>query len=561
MNRFFLLVGLTLALCGLGACADSAPSRTDSRTPALPVERSSDPARVVAAERRIPAFAGADLVIPLRPAASPREYIASEPWTLTAWDVDEVPDTLSAWRPDATPTIVLDDGRILNTQVHWLGVKEAFTDDWLGVRRQWTRRTWEEVRLNPRLAQAGLGLWVLTTHLPDDSQGMSARMDGRPLPLNWLDAPPETSDTRRTPRHVLSTEQAAWLADALGPALDDPMCAWQASMLRDRLDPWKRMGNQPPAPGDPVIAACCRQNDERWRAALRRLAADDAALASDLLNRLTATVELPGEVDAPAILPMWPERRSGHWEVLETLLHPTLPVGARLDVVTSWLRKMPGAACWVIDDTGGQRPTGVQWTTTAIADLTGRDGVASAAPGSGTTSNTTTLAGHTSAVFRTLLPVAEGNTAVDTVRVRGVTSVRDLRIVRGHIPVTPPGLRLGPLVASWTSPGLRTDSSGPPLEGPRTAALVQRGASDRWEIYLECDTMEASAGPGEDTVRVYFGPRGDSSHIIALNASGDAVLERRRGRPSAWTDVVMGQGEGTWTALLPIPPGVIASDG
>ncbi|MCA9311207.1 MAG: hypothetical protein KDA21_08375, partial [Phycisphaerales bacterium] len=126
---------------------------------------------------------------------------------------------------------------------------------------------------------------------------------------------------------------------------------------------------------------------------------------------------------------------------------------------------------------------------------------------------------------------------------------------------TPPGLRLGPLVASWTSPGLRTDSSGPPLEGPRTAALVQRGASDRWELYLECEAMEAGSGPGEDTVRVYFGPRGDSSHIIALNASGSAILERRRGRPSAWTDVVMGEGEGTWTALLPVPPGVIGSDG
>ena len=556
MRRLLLLT----STCLLIACAESAPRIAEDAPPRLPVDQRSAPARVIAAERRIPVTPGTELLIPLRPADSAREYLASEPWTLTAWGIDEVPETLNAWRPDALPTITLADGRVLPTRLHWLEVDEVFTDDWLGIHRRWTRRTWEEVQARPRLARAGLGLWLASVNVPADAAGLTARMDGRPLPLVWLEPPPEISDIRRSPRHVLSREQAASLAQAIEPALADPMQAWQAHLLRDRTDPWRRLGSTPPTPADPVIDAWARPQETRWRVALHRLGEEDPALASELVNRLTAAAQLPGEVDEPAVLPLWPGRRSGVWEVLDSLLHPALAASARREAVVTWLKRMPGAACWVIDDTGGQHPTGVQWTTTALTDLTGRDGVASAAPGSGASSTSTMLAGHESTVFSTLLPVAEAS-AVETVRLRGVATVRDLRIIRGHLPVTPPGLRLGPLVGRWTAPGLLTGATGPPLEGPRTAALVQRGADGGWELYIECEVEASSVGSGADVVRVYFGPRGSSSHVIALDASGGAVLERRRGSPTIWTDVTMEQGPEVWKALLPLPANVVQRDG
>lgn len=541
----------------LVACESSPPVEPATN---VPIETVAAPADVVAAERFIPAYAGAILIVPLRPADSVREYLNAEPWGITAWGVDEEPETLNAWQPVQEPTVTLGDGRRLQSDLHWLGVEEDLTDDWLGLRRTWNRHSWSAVTNDPSLARAGLGLWVAAIHLPADAYGTTARMDGRPLSLVWHEEPPEKTDTRRSPMPRLSRDQSGRLASILEPAMLDPMTAWHAALIRDRIDPWLRIGSTPPTSGgrDRILEAWALQIEHRWRTALHQLAQSDEQTAADLLNRLTAVVELPGEVREPAVLPIWPGRRGGHWELLETLLHPGLPASARVDATRDWLKRVPASAQWVIDDTGGQVPTGVTWATVATVDLTGQDGIASAAPGIGTASNSTTLPGHTSHVFRTLLPVADGE-LINTVRLRSRAGVRDLTTLRGHIPVTPPGLKIGPLLAGWSAPGLLANQPTPPLTGPRTFALLHRGQSDAWEIFIECERGETT-GRDIDTVQLWFGPRFDSRSVISIDPGGGAVIERS-GRSSSWPGVITEQKSRSWTALVPVPSDAVLSDG
>lgn len=166
----------------------------------------------------------------------------------------------------------------------------------------------------------------------------------------------------------------------------------------------------------------------------------------------------------------------------------------------------------------------------------------------------------------------------DELTVRAAAETFTRRVRTTSVPASPPGAPIGPLLTEWTMPGLIARAgtpadpasiglAGTPAPGPehltigvlyREAKLGESASADSpnaagrepgWTLYLECAlppppaALEAgatappepgAAAPvGDDAVRLWFGPFGQSTFILKIGRDGVVIDETPRPAASA----------------------------
>jgi hypothetical protein len=190
---------------------------------------------------------------------------------------------------------------------------------------------------------------------------------------------------------------------------------------------------------------------------------------------------------------------------------------------------------------------------------------------------------------------------VRTIAVAGAAPVNEERVVRPQIrperlevhagkwsaereaamealPVSPPGLSMGPLVGDWTMGALLAGEPGaamaPEPMWATAAVLGQREDAEegkaegatKWWLYIECKSPAGADGrapASDETVRVWVGPPGRATAVLRISSRGSAVDERALERTSEGgvPGVRITREADRWVCQAPLPPGVVEEDG
>lgn len=343
-----------------------------------------------------------------------------------------------------------------------------------------------------------------------------------------------------------------------------PATAWRAQALLEALRR-TAVGGGGLSPGRTrdrlamgVVELVSEQEELLWLAALSRLAALDRELSGRVCDALLRVGRI-GVDDREAMLPVWAADRRELSVLRDRLNAPEVTPAERLSVASGFVDRQPDAVAWVIDDAGaidGSLGTprgllgvsaanlaGVRVRFSAIGEqsrgvLRGERrerGEATlpdnAAPGEGVM-----VEGGRSAVVPMVAPptiefdgdpMDRGAWARQGERQRVTLNDRttELSQFSRALPVSPPGMLIGPMLRDWTLDSWR---AGTPVSDPVAAALLLRDAQGRWCLLVE-GIAPASALSGE-RVRVFFGPRSSPVAIIAVRSGVDAVDELRAQR-------------------------------
>ena len=196
-----------------------------------------------------------------------------------------------------------------------------------------------------------------------------------------------------------------------------------------------------------------------------------------------------------------------------------------------------------------------------IANFTGRDALAFGYMGEEPTRPDLVPAKAYSAQILTILGVGTGPTA--TVRLSRWTA--NVPVAIAPLPVTPPGLTIGPLVPDLSME--RWLYAQPALAPPSltTTALLHRpvpgpDGDRRWELFIECRVP--AGGVGEDRVCVCMGPPGMPGGVVCVGRDG-VVSTRLSGPEDAGPPLVLpvAQGADRWSFRLSLPPSAIEQGG
>lgn len=502
--------------------------------------REAEVRRAVASGPRLDVVGDRELVIPIR------EYAAI--------DLEE------------PPMVRIDDGRAVPAELRWISAEaDRSGATWLPSPERWRSRPATEDAAPPP------GAWLaMIVDLPPDAIGQGLWIDRVRVPLNWVPEPPAVVESDRAKLLEQFAAEAApdWsisqhLEGLLAPERSSPLRRWRYRLLTGTL--WTGEG-EPFA--DAAVEALARQMDARWRIGLLRLRRADLALARRVEWRLTALVDFGG-----VLAPAWPLDGTRLDMLLGDLLDPRISEVERALRARQWLDEEPPARAWVIDDAGVPDGAGGSIAMCGVANLTGQAALAWAAPASSpTTPDLATLR-----PFRALhLPVLRGPSAVPArggaararpapteVRVRAGRWEERLPVVLDALPLTPPGLTVGPLLADWTLPGWL---EGVPAVGEGapwpTAALLHRASDGSgWVLYVECAAPGGVQGSVPESVRVWLGPFRRPYAVLRIGADGVVMDEMAGGSAEAPHGVVVTREPGRWTAHVPIPGRCIEADG
>lgn len=519
------------AACG-GGGGGAGPARSPlagppigAPTPVIAGLDEPDSSEAPARAGRIEGIAGRVVVVPL----------TGRPWADERWiDASSVPvsyDGAAAGRARLVRAPVAD--------VEPGPRPERSTADpsrWLGFVGRWTIAP-QDRRLEP-----GLGVWLLVIDAPPVGT-RTIRVGDRELRFTAL--PP-----------TLPGWPAPWPAPPASPALQSILKAASGSPLlrfRARLargGPAALAGGPaaPDAFAEPLLEALAQTTEARAAHALARLAKADQPLALALARRLAALVNFGAGVHAPA----WPSGDRDTDALFSDLLDPDASDQTAAAKARAWLDAQPRAAVWVVDDAGATDAlSDARLSTLGLANLTDRPVPAWVSSGAATPADPVKLPAWHATLLASPgdapVPSRSGRQADAPARVRvQVDRGRfDAPIVPAPIPVTPPGLRAGPLLADWTMPAWVAGQERILAVDPSwaTAALLQGGAGG-WSLFVEC--RAAAEAPGLDVLRVWLGPRGAGERVIRV-APGES------GEPG----VVTGRMDRGWWAQVPIPPEAI----
>jgi hypothetical protein len=475
-----------------------------------------------------------------------------------------VPVNITGGSPPASVRVRLDDGREIEASVHHITVApEAEATQWLAPAGVWS------VSRGGGVAQADQGWWVLAIDLPHDAfdQGLNVNVGGgarHRIALNWFLDPslmPMAAMAWHPPFPGLAqSPDVLALSAAEGRS---PVRRWRHRLLIDGLSPVESA----PAPfEDSVLEALAQQIEARWTLGLGMLWRADSAVAERLRRRLAAIVEFPGGEAAPA----WPLEHSVLEALLADLLNPELQHSQRAERATAWLEALPAAAAWIIDDSGlRDAATGAPIATVGVANLGSRDVVISA----GVAGDPASMEMRPIPTFsaRTLAPAipatAEDRTAA-MLRTLSFAAGRwsaNRTVLSGMFPISPPGMRLEPLIPDWTLEGWL---AGAPDAAMRTApawstrALLYYRASEQspggavaggaWTLYLECSAPERDEQ--SDEVTIWIGPFGSPVSVLRITRDGDVIdtLAAGNGRMAATAGATVVQLPDRWIASVPI---------
>lgn len=450
------------------------------------------------------------------------------------------------------------------------------------------------------------GARVLVVKMPDEPVGRSLRVGGRTFELNWLPTRDELEESVDTVRLDL-WRPAEGAAGAVSPSLaslawpdsQSPITRWRYRLLMDGLRPTREDskdvmdevtpgdsgGPRNPASrqsafrrfDDRVIETIARQNEERWRVGLARLWLDSPDLAPRVKRRLATVCDFGNGVVAPA----WPTDHNALDRLLADLVDPRLTSDALRDRVGGWLSDQARGVAWVADDSGTIDVVSKGGTAMIdVANLDEESVVArvdaenAASPTTGPMS-TIPARGVRRIAFapRTGVANVDGST---TLRVRVGESPTLLNAIANAIPLTPPGLQMGPFSAdldmeSWLRGGPRDPRSAPM---PATAAVLSRtgampsGAGDSGvgdvEVFVECRGAVSDTTASRDVVRLWIGPSGAPISVLRVDATGAVSDDARRAdlvRTPGDVRVLRSSAGDRWSFRITLPPRCVEPDG
>lgn len=484
-----------------------------------------------------------------------RPILRESPTPLVAGEtlVSPIDRAGAAWtdtRAGLPPPILLSDGQSIPTSVATLYRQPTGSSgsSWLPDPGAWQRTTIIDEYTTT----------MLVANLPTSAMGQSIWMAGRRLPAFWLlpnlseTARPTASPLALPPRHQ---ERAITL---LEPELADPLLRWRAELALARL------GVEPPPPGwtDPVLRSWAEQSEARWHAAEQRLRAADPSTADRLIDTITRWLVTPD-----AALPVWPTRADDINGLVLAILRPGASDETVLRTALAFLERQPQWLAWVIDDAGG-----VVGGSIAVVNLSPVPALLSVRAPTGPWQ----AHGMVSSGEIANVPVPTSLTASPTptmweVRLGGRT--RALPVATNAVPLTPPGMPIGPFWHDWTLDGLLAGTGQSPSQGQTgwLGGLIQRdprlnspgSSSSGWVIYVEvrrppCDLPRpGEAAPEIDSVRLSFGPTSTPRAVITVRCTGLTTFDSGSPGESA----ILNTSTDRWAFTLPIDSTWLEPDG
>lgn len=396
----------------------------------------------------------------------------------------------------------------------------------------------------PGLRPDESGFWAVLLNVPPDVDRPVVTINGRGVPIIWLDPPPPLTGAGRPVRPVASATAWRELGDRLRPLWLDPIHRWRVRLLLDRVTSQELWGDsQPTSSGHPSIEAWAARQEDCWRLAIEEVRQVDPVLSSDLLHALTAIVAVPGDV----VVPAWPLDDVATQRLLRALLDPGETRSRKAEYARAWLAAAPDAVAWVIDDADAAGPT------IGVAELSGRrTNVALAFPQSSQPVSRSMLA-HESVTLRLPLPESDGIGEIvnNAVEVRAEQWRGRVAVGTAHAAIKPPGFITGPFVRELTHTAWLTGASPAATGSAATTAMIQPGGEPGdWQVFLQCAApIEAGS---VDQVRVWFGSFNDASAVATIVRDGGSTL-RVRERATEALNVQISERDRGWNAMFTIP--------
>lgn len=399
---------------------------------------------------------------------------------------------------------------------------------------------------------------MLVASLPMSAMGQSIWMAGRRLPAFWLlpdlhDSPPPSGTPVSPP--ALDHDRAIAV---LEPELADPAVRWRAELALARL------GVKPPAPRwtDPVLLAWADQSKSRWYAAEQRLRAADPATADRLVDTLSRWLVTP-----ETTLPVWPTHAEDITDLILAILRPGASHESVRRTVQAFLERQPQWLAWVADDAGG-----VVGGSIAAVNLSSIPALLSLrAPSGSWQAHGMVAPDEIVRVQVPSSPTASPSPVVWEVRLGGRT--RALQITTDAIPLTPPGMPIGPFWHDWTLDGLIASTGQSPGPGQTgwIGGLIQRetrintptSSSSGWVVYIEvrrppCDLPRpGEVAPEIDAVQLCFGPTNTPRAIVTVRCTGLTTFDAGTPGESA----ILNTTSDRWAFTLPVDSTWLEPDG
>lgn len=515
------IAGLLVALQGCGA------PKTSDRL-AAEDERLAQPSGLVFGAPRAVAIPGRTLVLD----ASATDALET-PLIVRTDAGAPVPASLYAWRVTGRP-----DG--------WLEMRPEH------VIRPLTGRSGADATLAPDERR------LLACVIPPGERPEALNFAFSRVVLDWREPPSGRAAVVWGARQDVAPGLGGLLA-LLAPARSDPSSRWRTRLLADRLaESGVDLGPDPSLP-HPALEAVARQHEDRWRIALARLRAADAALADRVVFALTRIVVL----DNSHVFPAWSDAlvgAGGGAESADALRDGLLDAGSReaVSLAEAWLAAQPPAQAWIEDDAvSPPDDTGAVRVRIGVANLlpqpvTASIGVvASGLVGVGAAQPLEMVSLRTGEASRHVVRVPAG--AAVEARIGEATL---LLSPRAPLKASPPGARIGPLVLGRSAKALLAGAEVIPTSEARATGALRRRATDAgpgaaedsaWELVLTI----AGVAPTE-SVLVSMGPA--DAPLASIRARPDGyALDEARGSAAKPRAIQSRREGGEWTVAVPIP--------
>ncbi len=477
----------------------------------------------------------------------------------------------------------LDDGRRLQADVFWMGVRPPSVDApaWLDGLGSW-------VAVSPQVGSrpVSTGFWALVLDLPLDSIGQGLWLGRDRIPLTWAsdvamigsaDSQIEDPFEAWVATASAATRGNSTLNELVTPMELDPTQRWRRRLLLTGIRPATQRSSTSSdeigdRDGDGAIEAFARQLEARWCIGLAKLWRIDRGLCHRVREALTRTIEIePG-----VVVPAW--RQQGSEELLRILLAPLPPQRVR-SRVSHWLDDEPRATAWIIDDAGiRDAVSDGLGVAVGLANLTHTDTLSWVerpilhAGGKSPTRVLAPIDAGTTHVTFVALPPEETGLAVPIEAHVGGWTARQLAL-GGPLPAMPPGLSISGLFPDWTlSAWLGSPLPGIADEEARTSVLLQKLPSDQslssgsdsgWYAFVQCRRPAGSRQSPSERVRLYLGPSGAPTAVIEVTERG--VVRDLRSESTALDNplntVRVFREESRWMCQIPLPKRAIERGG
>lgn len=443
--------------------------------------------------------------------------------------------------------------------------------DWSGdfARSAWrssaVQPTQRAAKPSPQPVRADDAAWFVSVNVPASAAGQGLWLGGRRAPVGWLMAPPFEPPPAAPSPSIPVDHYRPLLAD-LEPALRSPVWRWRARLALRQAG--FTTADQLGVFDDPLVEALASQIEQEWTAGLRFLGASDPDLTRRVRDRLAGLVQIaPGsaETNTGRTTVVWNPDTTALEPLKRALLSGAVGSRDRIEAARQWLdggSGAPNALAWIIDDAGSFDAAARRvCATVGVIAMPGdprNQGAAplaalAAAEGSDQSPVITTLS---PGAMATLLLPGDPVTRRDRkqglrAQVRVGADAFDRVFGAITLPVTPPGLQLGPLAPDWTlatwwpvasSPDINRLAPFPSSAEPAAlcSAMLQKrttrtagpgiAAADEWVLFVECreppeasgdSPTSASADPAaSQRFRVFLGALNAPLAVITVDDQG-----------------------------------------